>query len=299
MMKRYQLTLMFAIAAVAFTSLYVLAASQAIVAALFISLLSVVLIVDNRVQRTRSRDRAIIGEQLAARKRAEAELARRAAALEAAKKELAAFKQSAAAATSTPDGFGRALIDDYEDHLEDDLVSTVVTPDEVETYVSPQPEEAVGLACQDWIPVLRQSYLQGFIKNGGATVKFAVPRETADQQELFQELEHVATAEDFVYISVDAATTRVHLVDQIFHAVAKRIPWDDLAYNFLCKTLKDSSYLVPADPAEFSLAKVADLNGLDVGQMRAIINNRLRENLYRDHEMTEDFRVAMLKLCQA
>ena len=73
-MRRYQLTLMFAIAAVSFTSLYVLAASQALVAAIFIALLAVVLIVDNRVQLARSRDRAIIGEQLAARKRAEAEL---------------------------------------------------------------------------------------------------------------------------------------------------------------------------------------------------------------------------------
>jgi hypothetical protein len=41
------------------------------------------------------------------------------------------------------------------------------------------------------------------------------------------------------------------------------------------------------------------MNGLDLGEMRAITNNRLRDNLSRYFEMTDDFRMAMLKLCQA
>ena len=298
-MRRYQITLVFSIAAVAFVSLYFLAASQVIVAVVFIVLLAGVLIVDNRAQRGRSRDRAIINEQLAARQRAETELARRAAALEAVRKELEEFKKSAAEAGTAPDGFGKALIEDYQDRLEEDLVSVTTSPITVVTVAQAAPEEPVGLDCRDWIPVLRKKYLQEFINNGGATVKFVVPLEAADHQQVSQELARAATEEGYTFVAVDAAATRVHLVDQIFHAVAREIPWDDLAHAFLCKTLKDSSYLVPTSSAEFNLAKIADLNGLDLGQMRAIINNRLRENLYRDYEMIEDFRVAMLKLCQA
>jgi hypothetical protein len=126
-----------------------------------------------------------------------------------------------------------------------------------------------------------------------------IPEEPREHQQLWQDLERAAQEDGYVFAAVDAANTKVHMIDKLFNEVARQIAWDDLAHAFLCLTLLDCSYLVPAEREEFSLSRIAYLNGLDVPEMRAIVNNRLRESLSQDYAMTHEFRMAMLKLCQA
>jgi hypothetical protein len=155
------------------------------------------------------------------------------------------------------------------------------------------------MACEDWMRVMRTEYLHDFVKNAGAAIKFVIPQEPGQQQVVWSELEKASLENDYVFIPLDAAFTRVHMVDELFYEIARQVDWDELALDFLFKTLSDGKYLVPPDKSQFSLAQVASMNGLDLGEMRAIINNRLRDNLSRYFEMTDDFRMAMLKLCQA
>ncbi|MDA0734757.1 MAG: DUF2791 family P-loop domain-containing protein [Chloroflexi bacterium] len=154
------------------------------------------------------------------------------------------------------------------------------------------------MAIQEWLAVLRREYLQDFIKNGGGAVKFVVPWGPPEHQELRQSLSQTSLEEGYTFVAVDAAQTKVQLVDKLFNEVARQIDWDELAYAFLCSTLREGSYRVPADRADFGLSRIAYLNGLDLGEMRAIINNRLRERLSQDYAMNQEFRHAMLKLCQ-
>ena len=151
----------------------------------------------------------------------------------------------------------------------------------------------------EWLSVIRREYLQDFVLNGGASVKFVIPGEESEHQRLWEALGRMSKEEGYFFAPVSAAATKVQMVDKIFHEVARQIPWDDLAHGFLCTTLMEGSYLVPAEREEFSLSQIAYLNGMDLGEMRAVINNRLRENLTRDYSMTHEFRMAMLKLCQA
>jgi hypothetical protein len=119
------------------------------------------------------------------------------------------------------------------------------------------------MAIHDWLAVLRKEYLQDFIKNGGAGVKFVVPWEYLERQTLWESLNEISRSEDYAFASVDAATTKVHMVDKLFNEVARQIAWDDLAYAFLCSTLLESDYLIPAEREGFSLSQIAYLNGLD------------------------------------
>ena len=151
----------------------------------------------------------------------------------------------------------------------------------------------------EWLSVIRREYLQDFVLNGGASVKFVIPEEESEHRLLWEDLRHMSQEEGYFFAPVSAADTKVQMVDKIFHDVARQVPWDDLAHAFLCTALMDSSYLVPAERDEFSLSQIAYLNGMDLGEMRAVINNRLRERLTRDYSMTHEFRMAMLKLCQA
>ena len=157
---------------------------------------------------------------------------------------------------------------------------------------------AISIPVDDWLEILHKEYLQDFIKSGGAAVKFAIPLEGLEHQALLRKLGQVAEEDGYLFVSVDAAMTRAHMIDRMFYAVAKQVTWDDLAYTFLCSTLSESRYRLPEYRRDFSLAQLASLNGLDLGEMRTIINKRLRDKLFRDYAMTQEFRIAMLRLCQ-
>jgi len=156
----------------------------------------------------------------------------------------------------------------------------------------------ISMPVDEWFEVLRQEYLQNFVKNGGAAVKFAVPMEGLEHKAVLDKLRQTAVENDYLFASVDAATTKAHMIDKVFHAVAKQVEWENLAYSFLCSTLSES-YLLPSDRNDFGLAQLASLNELDEREMRRVVNKRLGDRLFKDYAMTQEFRIAMLRLCQA
>lgn len=158
---------------------------------------------------------------------------------------------------------------------------------------------SISMPAYDWLEVLRKEYLQDFIKSGGAAVKFAVPLDGMEQKRLLGPLRQMAEEDGYLFVSVDAATTKAHMIDRLFHDIAKQVAWDDLAYAFLCSTLLESQYRLPDGRKDFSLIQLAMLNELDLGEMRRVINGRLRDRLFKDYAMTQEFRIAMLRLCQA
>lgn len=158
---------------------------------------------------------------------------------------------------------------------------------------------SISMPAHDWLAVLRKEYLQDFIKSGGAAVKFAVPLEGMEQKRLLDPLKQMSEEDGYLFVSVDAATTKAHMIDRLFHAIAKQVTWDDFAYTFLCSTLLESQYRLPDDRKDFSLKQLAVLNELDLGEMRRVINVRLKDRLFKNFAMTQEFRIAMLRLCQA
>jgi len=158
---------------------------------------------------------------------------------------------------------------------------------------------AVMMHVSDWLDLLSSEYLRDYVKRGGAAVKFAVPQDRPTQELLMCELEKAAEANGYVFVALDASNTKIHMIDKVFHALAKQLDWDSLAYDFLSLTLLESNYLVPEAQSDFSLAEVARLNGLGIGEMRAAMNSRMTDRIFRDYAMTQEFRIAMLRLCQA
>src|SRR6266540_4308511 len=158
---------------------------------------------------------------------------------------------------------------------------------------------SISLLANDWLAVLRKEYLQDFIRSGGAAVKFAVLLDSMEHKGLLDKLRQVAEEDGYLFVSVDAAITKVHMIDRLFHAVARQVAWDDLAYAFLRSTLAEGQYRLPDNRNDFSLEQLAELNGLGVREMRPIVNKRLGDHLFRDYAMTQEFRIAMLHLCRA
>jgi len=73
------------------------------------------------------------------------------------------------------------------------------------------------------VDFLRAEYLSDFVKSGGSAVKFAVADDGAKVRAL---LRNGALAEGYAVASVDAGDVRAHMIDKVFHEVARQIDWD-------------------------------------------------------------------------
>jgi hypothetical protein len=158
---------------------------------------------------------------------------------------------------------------------------------------------STSMPAKDWLSVLRKEYLQDFIKSGGAAVKFVVQMDCLEHDDLVEQLRLAAEEDGYLFVSLDSATIKTQMIDRIFHAIAREVAWEDLAYAFLRSILSEKQYLLPDDRNDFRLAQIAALNANDLGVMRFIINSLLKERLFQDYAMTQEFRTAMMWLCRA
>ncbi len=153
------------------------------------------------------------------------------------------------------------------------------------------------IRVDDWLAVIQDEYLGHFIRRGGAAVKFAVLSEDSRCDALVTRLKDMAKGADFCFVSVDLATTKAHMIDKMFFAIAHQIPWDDLTTSFLRSAIS-KDYFIPEDQP-MSIETLAPVNGLDTIEMRRNINNRLKNTVFHDHRMAMEFRIAMMRLCQS
>jgi len=151
---------------------------------------------------------------------------------------------------------------------------------------------------QKYFEIIRKEYLQEFIRQGGTAVKFIVPTEEIDHKGLQQQLRSVSETEGYLFAAIDAAKTGVHMIDHIFHAVARQVEWDDLAFSFVSRLLSNNGYTVPSHH-EFNIRKLAELNERDETFLRVDIKGLLEKNLLHDYQMCHEFRNAMRWLCLA
>ena len=154
----------------------------------------------------------------------------------------------------------------------------------------------MALPAADWLAILREDYLQDFIRDGGAAIKFAVGADEPERAALSTSLETLASEEGYLFAQVSAADVRLHMVDQLFFAVARTVPWEALAVQLVTRLLVAEGYQVPE---EFGLAAIARANEREETLLRRDLSRWLEREIYADTLMARDFRLAMIRLCQA
>jgi len=155
------------------------------------------------------------------------------------------------------------------------------------------------LSAADWLSVIRREYLEDFVPAGGAAVKFVVPYPPISQERLRDGLRMVAEASGFQFAFVDSASTRIHLIDRLFHDVARQISWDDLAFAYLARLLPRLGYRLPDDRNRLNLSELAELNERAEPALRQDIRREIEQGVFRDYEMAQEFRLAMVGLCRS
>ncbi|MDQ6725139.1 MAG: ATP-binding protein [Actinomycetota bacterium] len=151
----------------------------------------------------------------------------------------------------------------------------------------------------DYAEFLDREYLGSYVRDGGAAVKFVVTRDDEAAAAFSAAVRTEADAAGYVSASVDAATIRVHMMDQVFFDVARQVDWDALATTAVRRALVGASFPVPDDSADVSVETVAAQYGVDAGELSRDVNRRLQQDVQRDYAMVGEFRTAMLRLCQA
>ncbi|HVC81742.1 MAG TPA: BREX system ATP-binding domain-containing protein [Chloroflexota bacterium] len=151
----------------------------------------------------------------------------------------------------------------------------------------------------EWRAVLERDYLSTFVPAGGAAVKFAITAAFAPAADIGGYLEPLADRHDLAYFSLDGATTRLHMIDQLFHALARQVDWDGLAGALVRQLLAADGFVLPAPPEPCHYGRIAELSGTSEPEVRRRTRTLLHEKVEQDYAMTREFRLAMLRLCQA
>ena len=162
------------------------------------------------------------------------------------------------------------------------------------------PTAQASLRVPDFLDFLYKEYLAGYVGRGGGAVKLLVPGDESAAREMADGLDSLG--DGFQHAAVEAATTRVHLIDQVFATVARQLDWVALAGAVVQAAFDQAGFPTPpsadlAGPA-LGVATVADHHEVDAAELYRSVRRALEQMVLKDTGLSHEFRVAMLRLCQ-
>jgi hypothetical protein len=152
------------------------------------------------------------------------------------------------------------------------------------------------LPLPEWLSVVEREYLSEFVPAGGAAVKFAILDDDAIGTAA-QRLVALGQAHAMLTVHLEAASTRVHLMHELFFGIARAVPWDNLVQRYLEVLFRDHAYAWPRPGEPMTVAELADTFAVAPTLLSRHVDQWLTEELWNDRRLTRDFRAALLSLC--
>ena len=152
----------------------------------------------------------------------------------------------------------------------------------------------MSITLTEWVTHLHDEYLAEFLADGGAAVKIAVT--TPELRDAVAPAVRQA-AEGYLTAHIDAAQTKVHMIHQLFHAVAQQVDWEGMADRWLRAALPTCGILVEPDQSLSDMEAIARANGRSVPMLHGDINRLVNNGILCDYRMGKEFRTAMAMLC--
>jgi len=151
----------------------------------------------------------------------------------------------------------------------------------------------------NWAKFIRREYLDGFIREGGAAIKFCVAIEDQSRSTAYDAVELTAKELGYVVGKIDASTTKVNLVEQLFFRIAQQIDWQGLAERVMRRLCESEGYIPPGVSQRSFYERVAERNGINSDIVKINLERALGQELSDRPELARDFRTAMTQLCLA
>ena len=157
-----------------------------------------------------------------------------------------------------------------------------------------------NIPVSEWIGYLEDDYLATFIKDGGATIKFAIT-----DNELNSTLKNLLRSKGeelgYVVVDINAEKSRVHMPQDLFFAMSRQVDWRLTTRKFILRLAAELHYRInDVDVTSDGnlLEAIADENNLDLQSILFDLRPQFQEKVLRNRSMAKDFRVAMSHLCQ-
>ena len=155
------------------------------------------------------------------------------------------------------------------------------------------------ISLDDWLPVIDREYLSTFVREGGASIKFAV---TPDElkAELYRRVRTRCRELDYIPVEFDATIHRAHMAQDLFFSLAGQVDWRSLARRMILKLAAERNYGVAGlDPAESGniFQAIAEANGLEPASILLEIRRDIQDHVFKNRNLARDFRVCMTHLC--
>ena len=155
------------------------------------------------------------------------------------------------------------------------------------------------ISLDDWLQVINAEYLSTFVRNGGASIKFAVAPEGV-RADLCKRIKARCRDLDYLFIQLDAKTLRAHMPQDFFFRFASQVDWRLLARRLILRFAAEQRYQVrDIDPevAGDVFDAIAKANRLDSQSVLMELRPRIQNSIFKNIKMAKDFRVCMTQLC--
>jgi hypothetical protein len=154
------------------------------------------------------------------------------------------------------------------------------------------------LAAAEWLRLLEAEYLGEFIPSGGAAVKVVVAPDEA-LPGIAAALDEAASRRGMLTLRVDAAFTRVHMLQDVFFAIAAELDWDALLQRFVESGLAEKGYAWPRPGVALSMAELAETFDVAETLLARSRDEWLTKAIWQDRQLARDFRSAIVQLSLA
>jgi hypothetical protein len=154
-----------------------------------------------------------------------------------------------------------------------------------------------SMSSGSYADFLGKEYLSSYRSAGGGSVKLVVTGDADVADRFERSLREVADRQDCMMVHLSAETTKSHMIDQVFFAVARQIDWDMVAVAIVGAAY--DSIAIPAAPGRLSVAEVAADHDLDPRELYRSVRRQLEHSLLTDTTLPRELRRALLRLAQS
>jgi hypothetical protein len=149
-----------------------------------------------------------------------------------------------------------------------------------------------------WLRLLESEYFSDFVPAGGGAVKLLVG-EPADLDDTAKKLADLAARYGLLSVRVDSAATRIHMLQDVFFAIAAALDWHMLIQRFLETTFERNFYPWPRPGEAMSMAELAQSFAVAEPILARNRDQWLTPALLQDRLLGRDMRGALYRLCLA
>lgn len=156
------------------------------------------------------------------------------------------------------------------------------------------------ISVNDWLQTIETEYLASFIKDGGASVKFAVAPDGL-RAGFGDVVEKRCRELDYAVVRLDAAETKFHMPQDIFFGMANQVDWRYLARRLIVRIAGEIGYQTEnVDLGESGniFKAIGEGNGIEARTLLVNMGPEFQDRIFKNQKMSKDFRVAMSHLCQ-